>query len=209
MRRLPARSWLLKRDLRWWEVSCWLISLQPWTPLWASGPSRLLTELCAKDKTFLCCVQCDQVSLFFCCSQQYHFSINWLDAFPDLWTSVSNQMEELQLTNNSVESRFSFFCFGWSGFKPNDFEESPHISIVFNGNRNTSHINPHSIFSIQYLRRILSLYNRAVMNHGDPCVIKMSLVMTTFIRFNHRSKKKHHIPTVCWRLFQFWHIGLN
>lgn len=59
MHRLLARSWLLKRDLRWWGLSCWLISMQPWTALRASGPSSLLTEPCAKDKTFLWCVQCD------------------------------------------------------------------------------------------------------------------------------------------------------
>lgn len=94
---LPAIAWLSNRDLRWWEVSCWLISMQPWTPLWASGPSRLLTELCAKDKTFLCCVQYDQdfFPFFFCCCQQYRFAINWLDVFPDLRTVVSDNGVEV------------------------------------------------------------------------------------------------------------------
>lgn len=78
MHRLPSRSWLLKHDLRWWEVSCWLISTQPWTALWASGPSSLLTEPCAKDKTFLCCVQCDHALFPLLSAVSFLYWINWM-----------------------------------------------------------------------------------------------------------------------------------
>lgn len=150
-------SWLLKHDLRWCEeVSCWLISMQPWTPLWASGPSRLLTEQCAKDKASISVLRavCDRVSFFLllsavsfqsklagCISRSDKFCVNQ-------WVNRKTQMHcHFELHNNGVRSLSlwgftSLFCCIWRQQK-----------------NTLSHSRPYFIFSNRggFCRRIMVL----------------------------------------------------
>lgn len=154
MHSLPVRvvgseGWCVRR------ASCWLISMQPWTPLWASGPSRLLTESCAKDKANISVLRavCDMTWSFFflfflllsAVSFQYK-SVGCISRSEDFCVkSMCNVQTDHGLLSNNV-------VFGWSG-----------VNRMILDNHLFCRVIDHFIFSILKKRKFLSLWSNLWM----------------------------------------------